>query len=283
MLRKNILYILIFCLTATVSHAYSISPIIIHLTPQGSSAKQAVDIINDSDEPIAIEVTVRERIIDAAGQDNLAEVNEKQQLFAIYPSQLVVKPNATRTVQVQYIGDKKLDKELAYKLIFEELKINFEKPNTSEQGGIDFLIKYQASLYVTPSNAKPNVIIKSITKSKDKDVNNPGSAIDSNNTHTSDGSSVDVITHVNPSSASNNNARNKSNKKKLLLTLENTGTAHKVMAIPQIMRGNVMVLDEKSLIGLMGGNLLPKGVREYEIEVENDDLLDKVVNLRFNS
>ena len=49
--------------------AYTVSPIIINLAPEGDRARQTVDILNDGEEPIAIEISVNDRHITPEGND----------------------------------------------------------------------------------------------------------------------------------------------------------------------------------------------------------------------
>lgn len=162
---KRILHIGLLLLASSFANAYSVSPIIMDLSPSGPGAKKTVEILNDSDEPIAIELSVAGREISSDGKESIVEKEEIEKAFGIYPAQVVLKPKSTRTIQLQYLGKPDLTKEEAYRLIVEEVTIGFDKPKTKKtQGGVEFLVRYHAAVYVKPKNVSANIEIKSIKK-----------------------------------------------------------------------------------------------------------------------
>lgn len=150
-----------------LANAYKVEPIITTLAPKGAAAKKSIDIINDSDEPMAVEVSIAGRVISVDGKESIVESDEIEKSFGVYPAQAVIKPNSTRTVVVQYRGNPDLKKEEAYRIIVNQVKIDFEKPRSKmAKGGMDFLVQYRGSLYVKPHGTTPNLQLKSISREK---------------------------------------------------------------------------------------------------------------------
>lgn len=67
---------------------------------------------------------------------------------------------------MQYLGKPDLKQEAAYRLIVNQVNIDFEKPKVKgAQGGMEFLVQYRGSLYVRPAGTTPDLQVKSISRS----------------------------------------------------------------------------------------------------------------------
>lgn len=229
-ITASVLYV--FC---SVASAYSVSPILLTLTPKGAESKKTVDIKNDSDEPIAIELSVAKRLISKEGVESIEVNDATDKAFGIYPAQLVIRPNSTRTVQVQYLGDKSITTEQAYRMMVEEVSIDFERPAKKQksQGGVDFLVEYRTSLYVAPKGAKADLVVKSLKKENDQ----------------------------------------------LVLEVENKGNAHTMIVQPKLQSAGTVVLDEKSLGGMIDTNVLAGNTRVYKMPWPKGKTVDQLKGL----
>lgn len=157
---------LVLLLISCSAYAYQVRPLIVNFSSQ-SDLRKTIDIINDSNEAIAIEVSVARREISKAGKENLISNSEVDKNFAVYPSQVVVGANSTRTVQLQYLGGN-VRSEQAYRFIVEEVNVDFEKPIRKKiEGKVAFLVRYDVSAYVTPKGVKSNLKVKNISKEQD--------------------------------------------------------------------------------------------------------------------
>jgi fimbrial chaperone protein len=69
-------------------------------------------------------------------------------------------------VRVKWLGTPKPEKELAYRILAEELPVNLEK---EKQTGarINMLIRYLGSVYIVPKGAKADVVLESATAQTD--------------------------------------------------------------------------------------------------------------------
>ena len=103
-------------------------------------------------------VTIVRREVDIAGKEEMKASPEIENLFQIYPSQLVLGGKEKRTVRVTWIGDPKLKLEQAFRIIAEELPINLDEPGKVYQkavGRVTLTSRYIGSLYVGPPGAAP--------------------------------------------------------------------------------------------------------------------------------
>lgn len=148
----------LLCLSSI--HAYQLSPLTATYEPSGAGAAKSYTIVNDSDSPIAIQIKAMKRIIDKDGN----EVNEEaQNYFSIQPSKMIIQPQSTQIVRVQYRGPKTLTKELPFRIIAEQIPYSTGKAGESSAQMINFLFVYSTSAYVSPTreiveiNAKTTV------------------------------------------------------------------------------------------------------------------------------
>lgn len=123
-----------------------------------SNDRQAVQFFleNDSPSSMAVELTVKERNMDQAGKETLAETQEVK----VFPPQVIIPAGEKRAIRVSYSGAKDLKSEKSYRVIAEQLPLNVDA-KTKEKAGIQMLMKYVAALYVAPANTKSDLKILS--------------------------------------------------------------------------------------------------------------------------
>jgi len=139
--------------------AFQFSPLEQEFSPSGANSTKTYTIVNDSDDSIAVEISVLTRDLDASGKEIN---NEAPAYFSIVPSKVIVKPQSSQIVRVQYRGPKTVPTEAAYRLRAEQ--ITYTQGRVTEgQSMFNFLYVYTTSLYVSP--------VKSVVKvSVDKAV-----------------------------------------------------------------------------------------------------------------
>lgn len=139
------------------ANAFSFSPMTTSISPSGASAVITYKVTNESDVQTAVSIKVATRVIDAYG----VETNEPaDKLFLVFPARVVLKPNSSQNVKVQYRGNAAITAEAAYRVIAEQLPIDFSKSTAS---GVNILLTYVAALYVTPRNVEPKLSFGSAT------------------------------------------------------------------------------------------------------------------------
>jgi fimbrial chaperone protein len=146
-------------LFASSIEAYDISPLVLQLDPTGPGSTGSVLITNSHTVPIAIEIKLFERTQQADGSDAL--VPEKGE-FVVIPSQMVIAPGSSQSIRVQWTGDSSPKKELAYRLVTEQLPIQFEKRVTGDRTlDVKVQYRYEAALYISAPNTQPSANVTS--------------------------------------------------------------------------------------------------------------------------
>lgn len=140
------------------SYAYKLIPISAELSPSGKSSRQVFRIENNSNEPIAVELKVYARDMELDGKDVLKDAEDD---FVIYPRQAIVMPGKSQAIRLQWIGNPKPDRELAYRFISEQLPVSFSE-NDSQGGRVSLLVRFIASIYIVPNGARPNILVKQV-------------------------------------------------------------------------------------------------------------------------
>lgn len=158
MFAKRILAALLLLLICTFSlMAYQLSPLNVTYDPTGAGSAKVYTIVNDSDSPIAIEVRAEQRIVDIDGN----EANQDgSAYFSIQPNRMIIRPDSTQLVRVQYRGPQTVTRELSFRIISEQIPM--PRGAQEEESGqmISFLFVYSTSAYVRPSR-----IVESVTPS----------------------------------------------------------------------------------------------------------------------
>ena len=145
-----------------VNASFEFSPIIANLKPSGSGASSAFTVTNTGANRIPVQVSIVAREPDIAGKEVYKETEKVNEMFRIFPSQIVLKPKETRTLRIRYVGSPKVKSELAFRIIAEELPVNVSDPGkvyTTAVAQVNITTRYIGSLYVTPSGAAPNVSV----------------------------------------------------------------------------------------------------------------------------
>ncbi|HYE01545.1 MAG TPA: fimbria/pilus periplasmic chaperone [Alphaproteobacteria bacterium] len=154
-LRTALLALTLLAGLAGPAQAFRLVPIEMELAPSGREATQTFRLENDAAEPVAIEITVMAREMGETGEDRLTEAADR---FVVYPEQVVLQPNQSQSVRVQWVGEQAPPRELAFRLIAEQLPVDLGRaPPTG--GQVRLLVRYVASLYVTPPGAQPQLAV----------------------------------------------------------------------------------------------------------------------------
>jgi len=151
--------ILLLLVLSNPLYAFQFSPLEQDFAPSGANSTKTYTIVNDSNDSIAVEITALSRDMDANGK----EVNESAAaFFSIVPSKVIVKPQTTQIVRVQYRGPKTVATEMPFRLRAEQIAYSQGRA-TEGQSMFNFLYVYTTSLYVTPSRVIERVVIDKVT------------------------------------------------------------------------------------------------------------------------
>ena len=136
---------------------FKLSPMVATFSPDGDGRTTSFFVENTSDKKVAVQIDILYRTQSEKGEEVRTETKD----FTVYPPQIILKANQKRTIRVTWLGAKKLSQELAFRLVAEELPIELQKKKKEQRTNINFLLKYVASIYVTPDGAKSKVEVKS--------------------------------------------------------------------------------------------------------------------------
>ena len=124
-------------------------------------------ISNKDDKMLAVELYAKTRTQSLDG----TEFNEDAaDTFLIVPSQILLQPGDQQVFSIIWQGEAKVDYELAYRLMVEEISIHKEElklePGQERAAKVYFLRKFARAIYVAPPEALPNIIIERATPTK---------------------------------------------------------------------------------------------------------------------
>jgi len=159
--KRSLFIIFVYLLIgiSTIS-GFSFSPMTVSISPSGAAAVMTYKVTNESDQQTAVSIKVTTRVIDPSGK----ETNEPaDKLFLVFPARVVLKANSSQNVKVQYRGPANIGSEQAFRVVAEQLPVDFSKSTSS---GVSILLTYVAALYVTPKNAAPKLVVAKVIGSQ---------------------------------------------------------------------------------------------------------------------
>lgn len=157
--HKRLVFALLFCWVFLSSmYAYQFSPLEQTFQPSGAESTKTYTIVNDSNDSIAISISALIRDQDAQGNEANTPADA---YFSIVPNKLVVPPQSSWVVRVQYRGPRTVTNELSFRLKAEQIPYSQGK-NSTDKGMFNFLYIYTTSLYVVPSKVVENVAVRSL-------------------------------------------------------------------------------------------------------------------------
>jgi fimbrial chaperone protein len=156
--RRFTCCVVLLFFAAAAAVAFTLEPITRDFTASGQGATQTFRLTNPDNHPVAVKVTMVHREMNPQGKETYTDASD---LFVVFPSQVVLKADTSQVVRVQWRGPAKVESEQNFRIIAEELPVDFGE--THQQGGnISILFRYLGSVYVTPSDASPDVKVAAI-------------------------------------------------------------------------------------------------------------------------
>lgn len=147
------------------SFLFYLTPMVSAFTPVGRNSSQTFRVVNTSeDQPVAVELYLVKREVSDDGNEIYNRENAEDN-FLIYPPQTLLQPGEEQTVRVTWLGETELDHELSYRLIAEQVPIDFNSQSniTVEQNSINLitLVRYAGSIYIRPEEIYSKIIVES--------------------------------------------------------------------------------------------------------------------------
>lgn len=117
-----------------------------------TSAAATYTVENNTGAKIALEFSVRHRVLDENGK----EERPPAEGFLIYPEQMSLEPGQKRAVRVTWTAEKAPDRELPFRFVASQLPVEFAEDGASRDRSVNikFLVEYVASLYISPPRTK---------------------------------------------------------------------------------------------------------------------------------
>lgn len=161
---RFLFFVLFLILCSTNIFAFQFSPLEQEFEAFGVNAQKTYTIINDSDEDIAIKLSIVTRDQSETEEEIRGESSNE---FVITPSRVIVRAQSSYVVHVRYRGLSTVAIEKPYRLIVEQISYNDGK-KTSNNSMFTFLYVYVTSLYVKPSKIMESVVVSKITATLDE-------------------------------------------------------------------------------------------------------------------
>lgn len=168
-----LLSFLLLLVTAAAA-AFQLQPMSASIDPRASGTV-TFEVRNTTAAPIAVQMRATTRTIQRDGTELNEDASDQIQLF---PSQLIVRPGQVQTVRARWLGDRALDAERPFRIIAEQVPINFGGPD-EQTGGVRMMLRYRATLYVTPPTAERDVVVNNLVVDADSitfEIENRGTA-----------------------------------------------------------------------------------------------------------
>jgi fimbrial chaperone protein len=123
-------------------------------------------IINSANKPTAVQVRITTRKQNLDGSEQRQDADDQ---FLIYPPQLIIPPQVTQKVKVQWLGELDLKQEQAYRLIVEQVPVKLSK---EEKTGVKLILTIEGTIYVVNSdNWHSDIQVEKVQAEKTKEGN----------------------------------------------------------------------------------------------------------------
>jgi len=146
-LRKVLCFAFLFCLCGAARAAFTIEPALIRIQTDMRENMAWVELVHTGGGPMAIEMTVYERLLDLEGNprtDSLVKSGD----FIVYPTQIILRPGERAKAQVTYKNKNKVTADRAYFLFSKEVPLDIEEEGTGVRVSIKTLMNYYTILSV---------------------------------------------------------------------------------------------------------------------------------------
>jgi P pilus assembly chaperone PapD len=148
LIRSCLLAALLAGSAASVS-AFTFQPMFVRLDASGQGSVQTFQVSNESDESLAVRLSVLSRSV---GPDGTETNEDAGSLFTMYPARLTIDPHSSAAVKLQWTGPANLTVERPFRFMAENVAVDSAESPTS---GIKVMFRYIASVYVGNADFSP--------------------------------------------------------------------------------------------------------------------------------
>jgi fimbrial chaperone protein len=154
---RVLIFSIFFLFIVFSASAFSISPMSTSITPTAPGNLATFKVENESTSPIAVVIRIVTRSLDQNGVEKNEAITKD---FVVFPARVVIQPNSSQNVKVQWKGPSTLPAELSFRVIAEQVPVDFTRDQTS---GVKVLFRYLASLYVSPAGIIAKPVLENVT------------------------------------------------------------------------------------------------------------------------
>jgi fimbrial chaperone protein len=158
--KFNLLFVLIGWLLANASgQAFTLIPISATLAPKGYGVATSFRVENETSNRVAFQISMTTREMDELGEETRQSASN---FFTIFPPQGVIAAGQRQNVRVVWKGPQDLTNELAFRIVAEELPVNFDPE--SKESHIKLLVRYLGTVYIRPKGVSPKLQTLALVK-----------------------------------------------------------------------------------------------------------------------
>ncbi|HAK45001.1 MAG TPA: hypothetical protein DCO79_03650 [Spirochaeta sp.] len=263
MLKRISVLIPFLLACAFTAQAFSFEPITQDYTPSGKGANHVFRASNTGDEKIAVKISVKPRSVEPDGTENQGD---ESPLFMIYPRQIILEPNESRSIRVKWNGDSEPEAEIPFRIIAEQIPVSFAEKQPILGGQITLVYRYEGSIYIVPPGAKSKLSIKSMNREIETEI------VTETVMETVELEQDGEITETEIEKTIENEIKHEY----LVFEIENSGTRHTILdKIELKLKRNEndsapIILEDENLKGVAGENILAGSVRIFKIPMPED-------------
>ncbi len=142
--------------------AFRLVPITMTLNPSGRGANGVFRVENESNEKVAVQISMAKRSMDQDGKETLTPATDD---FVVFPPQIALDAKQSQVVRVRWVGNANLEQEGAYRVIAEQLPVNLSKGEI-RKAKINLVVRYLGTVYITPKKVRPELVLDSVSAVK---------------------------------------------------------------------------------------------------------------------
>ncbi len=148
-------------LLVTSVYAFKFYPLNQTIYPHKNSST-VFFIENNSKKNVGVQLKILKRNMNELGKENNTPVSSSD--FMIFPPQAILKPGQKKTVRITWTKGSVPKKELNYRVVAEQLPIDFNKNKKKKGASINILLKYLGALYIAPKEAESKIVSRIVGK-----------------------------------------------------------------------------------------------------------------------
>jgi fimbrial chaperone protein len=149
-MRQLITALLLCACFISTAHAIRLIPLTATMVTDDDGTRRTFRIQNPAEQPAAVQISIFARATQLDGTEIRTPAD---QLFTVFPAQMVIMPGETQAVRVEWLSAITTDHEQAFRIIAEQLAIDFNESKQQTREQIKLLMRYEGMIYIQPKLA----------------------------------------------------------------------------------------------------------------------------------